>query len=389
MRELYAERATFASIAGQVALALVRLMKPRGAASIPPHRLLVIDLDNVGDLLLATPAIRALRHRFPEAVLDALVTDYAAPALKGNPHIDEILTCDKGIAMGALWRRAHLAWRIRRRRYDVGVILEAHWGYASFAELLLVLAGVPRRIGRDVGKHRSFLTERVSVRQQHWTDCYLDVVARLGALSDGRHMDFSVGSADLAAAENWVMAHGLERHPPIILFPGGNLHLISRRWGAQGFAVVGEALGRSLGAPVVIVGNTEDAALADDLLRLMTVQAASAAGMLSWGGTAALLRQCRLFITNDSGPMHLAAAVGTPTVAIFGPTDPGVYGPRGIPHEIVRPSLPCSPCIQVGDFPPCPITPQESCLLSITPRMVLEAADRLLARTAGAVRGDR
>jgi ADP-heptose:LPS heptosyltransferase len=85
--------------------------------------------------------------------LDALVTAYAAPALSGNPHVDEILTCDKNVAAGPLWPRARLAWRLRRRRYDLGVILEAHWGYAGFAELLLAAAGIPWRLGRDLGKH--------------------------------------------------------------------------------------------------------------------------------------------------------------------------------------------------------------------------------------------
>jgi ADP-heptose:LPS heptosyltransferase len=167
-----------------------------------------------------------------------------------------------------------------------------------------------------------------------------------------------------------------------VLFPGGNQHLISRRWGAGGFAVVGDSLARTVDAPVVIIGGPQDAALADEVLRLMTVPAVSAAGALSWGATGALLRGCRLFVTNDSGPLHLAAALGAPTVAVLGPSDPAIFGPRDTAHAIVRTALPCSPCIRVGDFPPCPIEPREHCLLSVTPDMVLAAATRLLARTA-------
>ena len=353
-----------------------------GSRATPPQRVLVVDLDNLGDLLLATPAVRALRHRFPAAKLDALVTAYAAPAWLGNPHIDEILTCDKGVAAEPLWSRATLAWRLRRRRYDLGVILEAHWGYAGFAELLLAVAGIPRRLGRDLGKHRDLLTDAAPVRQQHWIDAYLDVVALTGAVPDGGGMEAHIRPEDAAAAASWAKAHGVDRSPPLVLFPGGNQHLISRRWGASGFSAVGDALARTLDAPVVVIGGPQDVAVAGDVLRRMTVPACSAAGVLSWGATGALLRGCRIFITNDSGPFHLAVAVGAPTVAVFGPTDPAVFGPRNTPHTVVRVALPCSPCIRVGDFPACPIQPREHCLLSVTPDMVLAAAKRLLARTA-------
>jgi ADP-heptose:LPS heptosyltransferase len=133
---------------------------------------------------------------------------------------------------------------------------------------------------------------------------------------------------------------------------------------------------------VVVIGGPQDAVVAGDVLRHMTVPAVSAAGALSWGATGALLRGCRVFVTNDSGPLHLAVAVGAPTVAVFGPTDPDVFGPRHTPHAVVRAALPCSPCIRVGDFPACPIQPREHCLLSVTPDMVLAAATQLLARTA-------
>ncbi len=362
---------------------------PPATPSRPPQRLLVVDLDNLGDLLLATPAIRALRRRFPVATVDALVTDYAAPAWLGNPHLSEILTCEKSIAGGSLWSRARLGWRLRRRRYDLGVILEAHWGYAGFAALLLAVAGIPRRIGRDLGKHRDLLTDRVPVRQQHWVDAYLDVVGLVGAAPDGRGMDAAIRAEDSEAAALWAKAHGADRPPPLVLFPGGNLHLISRRWGAPGFAAVGDALGRGLSAPVVVIGGPQDATVVDEVVRLMTVPAVSAAGALSWGATGALLRGCRLLVTNDSGPLHLAEAVGAPTVAVFGPTDPAVFGPRHAPHAIVRVPLPCSPCIRVGNFPPCPIEPREKCLLSVTPAMVLAAAEELLARTAASSAGAR
>jgi lipopolysaccharide heptosyltransferase II len=377
------ERSEWGSIGKRAALALAYRLAARRAESVSnaPHRILVVDLDNIGDLLLATPAIRALRRSFPDATLDVLVTDYAAPVVAGNPYIDSVLTCGKRIVEASLLERAALAWRVRRRQYHLGVILEAHWGYAGFAELLLAVAGVPRRIGRDLGKHRGLLTAAVQPRQQHWIDTYLEVVALVGAKPDGDHMDFPINPADEAAAEAWCREHGLAGIAPIVLFPGGTLHLISRRWGIEGFAAVGDALARSWQAPVVVIGGPEDTTLAKAVVDRMAVPALCAAGTLSLGCTGALLRRCRLFITNDSGPLHIAAAVRAPVVVILGPSDPLVFGPRGTLHEIVRVPLPCSPCIRVGDFPDCPIIPRELCLQAVTPSMVLEAAERLLVRT--------
>src|SRR5438445_1871087 len=378
------ERDEWGSIGKQAALALAYRLAARRAESVSdaPHRILVVDLDNIGDLLMATPAIRALRRSFPDATLDVLVTDYAASVVARNPHIDGILTCEKRIVEASFLKRVALAWRIRRQRYDLGVILEAHWGYAGFAELLLGVAGVPRRIGRDLGKHRGLLTAAVLPRQQHWIDIYLEVVGLVGAKPDGDHMDFPISPVDEAAAEAWCRERGLVGSTPIVLFPGGDQHLISRRWGIEGFAAVGDALARSWQAPVVVIGGPADTALAEAVVARMAVPALSAAGALSLGATGALLRRCRLFITNDSGPLHIAAAVRAPVLVILGPSDPLVFGPRGTLHEIVRAPLPCSPCIRVGDFPDCPIIPRELCLQAVTPSMVLEAAERLLARTA-------
>jgi len=383
-REVNREEGGLARLGKRVALALAyRLAAWRVRSDTdPPRQILVVDLDNIGDLLLATPAIRALRRSFPDATLDVLVTDYAAPVVAGNPCIDGVLTCGKRIVEASLLERTALAWRIRRRRYDLGVILEAHWGYAGFAELLLAVAGVPRRIGRDLGKHRELLTAAVPVCQQHWIDTYLEVVALAGAKPDGDGLDFPISSTDEAAVDAWCRERGLSGTAPIVLFPGGNQHLISRRWGIEGFAAVGDALARSWQAPVVVIGGPADTALAEAVVARMAVPALSAAGTLSLGATGALLRRCRLFITNDSGPLHIAAAVRAPVVVILGPSDPLVFGPRGTLHEIVRAPLPCSPCIRVGDFPDCPIIPRELCLQAVTPSMVLEAAERLLARTA-------
>jgi ADP-heptose:LPS heptosyltransferase len=311
----------------------------------PPQRVLVVDLDNLGDLLLATPAIRALRHRFPEATLDALVTAYAAPAVLGNPYVDEILTCDKSVAAGPIWRRARLAWRLRRRRYDLGVILEAHWGYAGFAELLLAAAGIPWRLGRDLGKHRDLLTDAAPVHSTG--SCVPGRRDLAGAVPDGGVWGH-IRPEDAAAAAAWARAHGADRPAPLVLFPGGNQHLISRRWGARGFAEVGDALARRLGAPVVIIGGPQDAAVADEVLRLMTARAASAAGALSWGHG----RACE--DAGSSSPttaaLHLAAAVGArPWHYRFGPCSLD----RGTATRSSTRFL--QPCIRVGDFR-CPIS---------------------------------
>src|SRR2546430_7531180 len=121
-REVNSDEGGLVRLGKRAALALAYRLAARRVrnATDPPRRILVVDLDNIGDVLLATPAIRALRRSFPRATLDVLVTDYAAPVVAGNPHIDGVLTCGKGIVEASLLARAALAWRIRRRRYDLG-----------------------------------------------------------------------------------------------------------------------------------------------------------------------------------------------------------------------------------------------------------------------------
>src|SRR2546428_7096979 len=296
-REVNSDEGGPVRLGKRAALALAYRLAARRAASVSesPHRILVVDLDNIGDLLLATPAIRALRRSFPDATLDVLVTDYAASVVARNPHIDGILTCEKRIVEASFLKRVALAWRIRRQRYDLGVILEAHWGYAGFAELLLGVAGVPRRIGRDLGKHRGLLTAAVPPRQQHWIDTYLQVVGLVGAKPDGDHMDFPISPADEAEMEAWCREHSLAGAAPIVLFPGGTLHLISRRWGIEGFAAVGDALARSWQAPIVVIGGPADTALAETVVGQMGVPPLSAPGGLVPVGTGARPPGCRAF----------------------------------------------------------------------------------------------
>src|SRR2546427_7824007 len=308
-REVNSDEGGLVRLGKRAALALAYRLAARRAESVSesPHRILVVDLDNIGDVLLATPAIRALRRSFPDATLDVLVTNYTASVVAGNPHIDGVLTCGKRIVEASLLERAALVWRIWCRRYDLGVILEAHWGYAGFAELLLAVAGVPRRIGRDLGKHRGLLTAAVAPRQQHWIDTYLEVVGLVGAKPDGDHMDFPISPVDEAEMEAWCREHSLAEAAPIVLFPGGTLHLISRRWGVEGFAAVGDALARSWQAPIVVIGGPADTDLAEAVVGPVAVPGLSAAGALSLGGPGARLRRGRLFSTHDSAALPTAA----------------------------------------------------------------------------------
>src|SRR2546428_817327 len=135
----------------------------------------------------------------------------------------------------------------------------------------------PRRIlVVDLGKHRGLLTAAVPPRQQHWIDTYLQVVGLVGAKPDGDHMDFPISPADEAEMEAWCREHSLAGAAPILLFPGGTLHLISRRWGIDGFAAVGGALARSWQAPIIGIGGPADTALAETVVARMGVPPLSA-----------------------------------------------------------------------------------------------------------------
>lgn len=357
------------------------------------RRILVVKLADLGDLLIATPALRALRLSYPDARIDALVTPGSAPLLDGSDLVNRVIPFDKfdfdrpRQALRALPRAARLAQRLRAERYDSVVILHhltTAFGTAKYAALAIA-SGAPLRAGLDNGRGR-FLTHRApdhGFGESHEADYWLAVASTLGALNPDPRLEIVISLDAEEAAERRLARLGLEAGDTVLLHPGSGAFSLARRWPAARYSVLAERLAGAGLRPAVLAGPAPcESELAERIVASQCRPAVIVENVPSPQELAALLRRTRLFIGNDSGVMHLAAAVQTPIVAIFGPTNHRAWGPYppGAPrHAVIREPLACSPCIHRGhDFGTPSGCPARTCLDLISVDRVYDTAIAML-----------
>jgi heptosyltransferase-2/heptosyltransferase-3 len=384
---------------------------------------LYIKPDHLGDLLLATPVLAALRERLPHARLTALVGPWSRMVLQRNPHVDRLLTCpfpgferrpndqgrttnDQGLKLlrwlssfvprlSSLLRPylllLHYALLLRAGGYDLAIIgRDDHWWGAALA----LLAGVPYRIGYAVPECRPFLTTALPWNpDDHVTDQGLALVEAADLQrprssspipqTETPNTQFSArfdpSKDDIEWANAWAAAQGFGAAPLVLLHPGTGGP--AKLWFAASWSAVADAL-QAAGARVVLTGGPDELALVAEVAAHMQSAALTLAGQTSVGQLAALMRRAVLVLGVDSGPLHLAAAQGVPTLHLYGPGDAGRFGPWGDParHVVLRADLWCSPC---GEFAACPRgLARPECMELISVPLVVERARALLDAAA-------
>ena len=208
-------------------------------------------------------------------------------------------------------------------------------------------------------------------------ECFLDVVAAVGAPTDDRRLEFPIRPEATERALQVLRQRGIAEHQPFIaLCPGSSKNWPQKQWAPERFAAVADWAARERGLPSVLVGAGFERELCDHVTGLAQTQPVNLAGDTSVQGTAAVLAAARAMVTNDTGPLHLACAVGTPVVAVFGPTNERKWGPRG-PHDVVITSdaCDCRPCYYLSYMPDCP---HRNCLQQIPVDAVLAALAQIL-----------
>jgi heptosyltransferase-2 len=371
---------------------------------LEPRRVLVVRLATLGDLLTVTPALRALRTSFPAESIGVLATPGTVVALRGLDSVDEVLSFPKHAfdrpldALTRLPTATALARQLRAGGWDTLVLLHhltTPFGVAKYAALCLA-SGARVRAGLDNGRGW-FLTHAAEDRGFGWrheVDYSLDVVEVLGARRPvGPRLELVIGPEDEEWAATCWADLGLGADDDVVLLgPGSGAFSVARRWPPERFADVGQALQARRGLrPVVLAGVlAEEQALAQRVAGELGPHARVAPPAPTPQALAAFLRRSRLLVANDSGPVHLATTVGTPVVAIFGPSNDrawGPYPPDDPRHQVVREQLACSPCIWRGHAFGTPQgCPARTCLAILEPHAVLDAADRALSAASAAPR---
>ncbi len=355
----------------------------------PVRKILVIRPDHLGDLLFLTPALRRLRAARPDAEITALVGPWARPILERNPDVDALFTWDipfftrrgKVSVVEPYSSAIRLARELRARRFDAALVMRFDFWWGALAAQL---AGIPRRVGYAIPEVVPFVSEAVpySAGPLHEVERNLDLVgaflgSRPATTADDR-LVYPLSEGEVAEAEAVLGAQGVGSGEPLVaIHPGAGAAL--KLWTPEGFGVVANALARKLGARIVLTGGPAERELVAAVAAHCEAPPVQVLGETSLGGVAAIYRRSRLVVGTDSGPLHIAVAVGTPTVHMFGPVDERLFGPWGEPerHQIVRIPLPCAPCnrLDICSLP----DRSRACMLRITPGQVLAAAERALA----------
>lgn len=342
------------------------------AIKLPPDaHILVIKMAGIGDLLLATPALRALRETYPLARIDLLVTPASAGLLDGWEILDHIIVLDKYLFdypqqvltnPRNLSRITPLWHELRNGHYDVVLLL--HHLTLPFGRLkhqmLLRATGAKWRVGLDNG-HGWFLNVRVKDNgfgAMHEAEYNLAIAGAVGATTDDKRLTVPLSEEDHRQAWQLLYEHeaaDIIKRPIIAMHPGSGGYSTARRWAPERFAQLADTLYSDVGGQLLLLGGPEEAELHRQIMDMMQSEmpVRSLAGRGSIKATAAILEQVDLFVGNDSALVHLAVAGGTPTVAIFGLTNTKAWGPftGGTPGQqavVVRLDLPCMPCFYRG-----------------------------------------
>lgn len=340
-----------------------------------PKRLLVVRLDRLGDVVLSTPVLQALRAQWPQAFIAMLVAPACVDVVEGHPALNEVLTYDKTKAQRGLWATWRFAQRLRRLHFDTALVLHpsnrSHW--------LVWEAGIPTRIGWD-RKAGWLLTHRLPHRKhegrQHEAAYTLQLLELLGLTGltpqpvipvhreAVRHIAALLTGAGIGVQERVVALH-----------PSASC--ISKRWMPERFAAVADQLQQAHGVKICLVTGPDDTVFAEQVAQHMRTPAVNLAGQLRVRELVALLQRSALLISNDSGPVHLAAAVGTPVVDLFGRNQAGLsplrWGPLGAGHVILHKEVGCVTCLAHN----CDIG--FKCLTAITTDEVYTAAVSILS----------
>jgi heptosyltransferase-2 len=338
-------------------------------------RILIVRTDRIGDVLLSTPVIKALRDEYPSAYLAVMVSPYTRDVVEGNPFLNEVIIYDKDSMHRGWLATIKFAIGLRNKQFDLAVILHP----LNRVHLLTFFAGIPRRVGYD-RKLGFLLTDRIKhtkhLGEKHEIEYNLDLLRYLGM----HPKEKSLFMPTKAESENWAQQflakEGIGSSDKLLaVHPGASC--ISKLWPAERFAEVADRMAEKYGVKVLIVAGPKDAALGRQVVERMKYHAINLAGSTSVSQLASIFRRCVLLISNDSGPVHIASAAGAAVIAIFGRNQKGLgpvrWGPVGNKAAILHKDTGCTECLAhncVRGF---------ACIKAISVEEVLKTADSLLA----------
>ncbi len=310
-------------------------------------RILIVRTDRIGDVLLSTPVIKVLRDAYPSAYIAMMVAPYAKDIVEGNPCLDEIIVYDKEGKHKSWWRSMKFARNLKKKKFDIAFILHP----TNRVHLVTFFARIRQRVGYD-RKFGFLLTDRLAhnkqLGQKHEAEYNFDLLRHVGIQPQEKVLFMPLRQDAEAWIEDLLKREGVAQTDKLVaIHPGASCP--SKIWPNQRFAQVADRLAEKYGYRVFVIAGPKDIALAEQVVKHMHNRAINLAGKTSVSQLASLLKRCRLFISNDSGPVHLASAMGTPVVSIFGRNQAGLspkrWGPLGTKDRFLHKQIGCIECL--------------------------------------------
>ncbi len=336
-------------------------------------RILIVRTDRIGDVLLSTPVIKVLREHYPSSFIAMMVAPNTKDIVDGNPYLDKFIVFDKDRSAG-LFATLRFAKRLKKDRFDIAIVLHP----TVRVHLLLFLAGIKERLGFD-RKAPYFLTKAIPhLKQQgtkHEIDYNFDLLKPLGIDAGSRQLYMPIRESSERMVEQILQDAGVEKDDVLVAInPAASC--VSKLWPLAKFAELIDRLYSIPKIKVLIVADELHRSLSMELLSLTKSMPLDFSGRFDLSGLASLFKRVKLVISNDSGPVHLSVAVGTPVISIFGRNQPGLsprrWGPVGPKDVILHKKTDCKPCLAhecINQF---------SCLESVSVQEVLFAAKHIL-----------
>ena len=325
-----------------------------GVPTDPPRSVLLVRPDHLGDVLFTVPALRHLRRTWPEAHVTMLVGPWSRAVADGIPYLDEVITCPfpwfsrkaRRWPLEPYWLLRGAARRLAIHGFDLSIVMRFdHWWGAWLTQL----AGISHRWSYDGAEVSPFQTRTVPyVSGRHEVLQNLTLVEAATGFPSApgdRHLEFRPSAEEILSAGDLLAEEGVQHDDTLVcVHPGTGAPV--KLWRNEAWAEVIESLVREHGLRVVVTGGPGETELVADLTERLSVSVVNLVGRTHLGQLASILERCRLVLGVDSGPMHLAVAMGTPTVHLFGPVDARLFGPWGDPqrHLILTSDRECIPC---------------------------------------------
>lgn len=349
-------------------------------ACISNSKILVINLGGIGDMLLSLPALKALKNSCGEPEISVLVTERVYEVVKALPYINEIYKFNIGyggvIPFSKIMINFKTLLALRKKRFNLAVNMRTLGSKKSALKIRLMLNIIKPGIkaGRNTEGRGAFFDikiEETFIGQKYEMEYDMEMVKKIGAEAAGRNIELMIDKESENNVKNIFNEKGISREDIVIgIHPGG---MPSRRWPIKNFSRVIKEINNKIHARFIITGGKGEADLGEELARVDSAKVINLVNKLKIKELEALIKRCNLFISNDTGPMHFAAVLKTPLIAIFGPGDIVRFDPRNISDKAVvfYKKTGCAPCENTT-------CDSLECLKEILPEEVINAANSLL-----------